>query len=96
MHYPYQEETGGDLRMRYHITGNPREALRAAIEVIILAKDVLHPLKYTEAERIAEGLLGTKRQKQTARRTLMALVQPPPKRPIYYTQEEIQFLPRWT
>jgi len=41
-------------------------------------------------------LLGTKRQADSAREQLIQLVAPPPKRPLYYCQHELQFLPRWT
>ena len=94
-HYPYEEDQAGELRDS-HLTGKPSERLLANEEIISLAKDVLNEQQYSEAEELAKKLVGTKSEKAFARERLMNIVKPPPKRPIYYTQWEIQFLPHWT
>ncbi len=48
---------------------------------------------YLEAEGLAKKLVGKKSEKSFARERLMAIVKPPPKRPLYYTEWDIQFLP---
>lgn len=68
-----------------------------ALQIIVeLARDTLNPNTLEEAENIAQHLVGTYREHQYARIELMKLVASPPKRPLYYLQHEIQFLPRWT
>ncbi len=95
MHYPYHEGKAGILRDR-HRTADASEYLLADKEVVSLAKDLLTEEEYQEAEAISAKLTGTKREKDFARARLIDLVKPPPKRPIYYAQEELQYLPRWT
>ena len=40
--------------------------------------------------------VGNKAKKREAIFILMKMVEPPPKRPLYYAQNELRFLPRWT
>jgi len=94
-YYPYDEDAAGKFRGS-HKTSDAAEYLLANKEIISLAKDVLSDQKYTEAENIALQLTGKKKDKDLARERLIDIVQPPPKRPIYYAQYEITFLPRWT
>ena len=93
MHYHYEEEQAGELRDD-HLTGKITERLTADKEVVSLAHEVLTEQQYLEAEDLAKKLVGKKREKAFAREKLMEIVEPPPKRPLYYTQWEIQFLPR--
>ena len=95
MYYPFQENRAGVFRGR-HKTSDASEYLLASEEVISLARDVLSEKDYLEAEGIAHKLTGTKRDKGSARTRLIQLVKPPPKRPIYYAQHEMEYLPRWT
>src|SRR3972149_12086329 len=95
MYYPYDEGKAGSLRDR-HKSAEASEYLLAATEIIALAKEVLKPEEYSEAEDIAVKLTGPKRQKEFARDRLLEIVKPPPKRPLYYAQHEISYLPRWT
>ena len=95
MHFPYEENEAGVIRGR-HRTSNASEYLLAEREIIALAKDVLSEQEYSEAEEVAKHLTGRKSDKDLARGRLVALVKPPPKRPIYYAQYEMLFLPRWT
>ena len=73
------------------ITGKKSEALDALPVIIELAKNTLHPDVFIEAENIARELISSKRKKNEARRKLMKLVAPPPKRPLYYLQHEMEF-----
>jgi hypothetical protein len=77
-------------------TGSRSEALHALPVVIDLAKETLDISELEEAENTAFSLVGSKRLQYEARSKLRDLVAPPPKRPLYYLQHEIQFLPRWT
>ena len=95
MHYPYEEEKAGELRSD-HLTGKASERLLAEEQIISLAKEVLPEQKYLEAEELAKKLVGKKSEKDFARKRLMGIVKPPPKRPLYYTQWELRFLPHWT
>ncbi len=95
MHYPYEEEKAGELRNE-HLIGKVSERLLADEEIISLAKEVLTEQQYLEAEELAKKLVGKKSEKAFARERLMEIVEPPPKRPLYYTQWEIQFLPHHT
>ncbi len=94
-YYPFEENEAGLLRDN-HATAEAIDYLLADNEIVTLAKDVLDTATYNEAENIAILLTGKKRDKDQARRRLVNLVKPPPKRPIYYAQHEIMFLPRWT
>jgi hypothetical protein len=78
------------------ITGKKSEALDALPVVVKLAKDTLNPNTLIEAENIARKVIGSKKKQNEARIKLMNLVAPPPKRPLYYLENEIQYLPRWT
>jgi hypothetical protein len=95
MHYPHEEDGAGKIKGSYK-TSKSGEYLLASEEIISLAKDVLSTIEYESAEKIAKQLTGDKNQKDLARASLISLVKPPPKRPIYYAQYELLFLPRWT
>lgn len=95
MRYPYDEEKAGELRSD-HLTGKASERLLAAEEILSLAKEVLPKQEYLEAEELAKKLVGKKSEKAFARERLMDIVKPPPKRPLYYAQWEIRFLPHHT
>lgn len=77
-------------------TGIIEEALLASQEVEELARDLLSEEEYEKANEIAIMLVSSKPQKRKAVFELVKLVAPPPKRPLYYAQHELQFLPRWT
>lgn len=94
-YYPYKEGKAGSLRDT-HKTAESADYLLADYEIVVLAKEVLSQETYKEAEQTAIQLTRTKKDKDLARARLMQLVNPPPKRPIYYAQMEIEFLPRWT
>jgi hypothetical protein len=79
-----------------YLTGNKNEILWALPVVCELAKDTLSPSQLEEAERISFMLAGNKRQKREALYCLHEIVAPPPKRPLYYAQHELEYLPRWT
>jgi len=72
------------------------EYLEASEEIISLSKSVLSEEDLSLAENIAKMLTETKKKKKLAIYKLMEFVSPPPKRPLYYCQFHIQFLPRWT
>jgi hypothetical protein len=76
-------------------TGRVEEALLASQEVEKLAEDVLSHEEYEHANEIAIMLVSTKPLRK-AIAELTELVAPPPKRPLYYAQHELGFLPRWT
>jgi len=90
--YPYKSEIAGELRSE-HLTGKASERLLADEEIILLAKEVLTEQQYVEAEDLAKKVAGKKSEKAFAVARLMELVKPPPKRPLYYTEWDIQFLP---
>ena len=94
-HYPFEKGRAGSLRDT-HKTAEKSTYLLADDEIIQLAKEVLSTQVYDEAEQTAIQLTGIKKVKDLARNRLMEIVSPPPKRPIYYAQMEIEFLPRWT
>ena len=94
-HYPFEEGRAGSLRDN-HKTAEAATYLLSDDEIVQLAKEVLPTQIYDEAEQIAIQLTGTKKVKDLARTRLMEIVSPPPKRPIYYAQMQIEFLPRWT
>ncbi len=95
MRYPYEEEKAGELRSD-HLTGKASERLSADEQIISLAKEVLSEQQYLEAEELAKKLVGKKSEKAFTRKRLMDIVKPPPKRPLYYTHWDIQFLPHRT
>ena len=94
-HYPFKEGKAGSLRGT-HKTAESANYLSADDEIVVLATEVLSPKAYEEAEQTTIQLTGKKKDKDLARARLMQIVSPPPKRPIYYAQMEIEFLPRWT
>ena len=77
-------------------TGRLEEALLASDEVVQLAKQVLSKEQFNEAIHVSEMLVSSKSDKREAILKLRTLVSPPPKRPLYYAQHELGFLPRWT
>jgi len=79
-----------------YLTGNKNEVLWALPVICELAKDTLFPSQLEEAEEISLMLAGAKRQKREAICRLTEIVAPPPKRPLYYAQHELEYLPRWT
>jgi hypothetical protein len=79
-----------------YLTGNKYEILCALPVVHELAKDTLSPSQLEEAEDISIMLAGSKSRKREAIYRLIEMVAPPPKRPLYYAQHELEFLPRWT
>ncbi len=95
MYYPYEEEQAGELRSN-HLTGKASERLLADEQILSLAKEALPKQDYLEAEELAKKLVGKKSERDFARKRLMDIVKPPPKRPLYYTQWELGFLPHWT
>jgi len=95
MYYPYEEEAAGELRCR-HQTNKASERLLASEEIVSLAKILLPNDTYVEAEQLSTMLTGTNKQKGVARSRLKELVAPPPKRPMFYCQHEMQYLPHWT
>jgi len=95
MMYPFKEDKAGIVRDK-HETGKSDEALLADDEIISLAKEFLDNNTYLEAERLALMLVGSKSEKTNARSRLISVLQPPPKRPVYYLPREIKSLPHWT
>ncbi|MEM2173347.1 MAG: hypothetical protein QXS66_08965 [Thermoproteota archaeon] len=85
----------GKLRTRLK-TCPKSKYLEASEEIISLAKDTLSEKELNLAENVAKMLIGTKKDKKQAIEILIRLVSPPPKRPLYYAQHELRFLPRWT
>jgi hypothetical protein len=79
-----------------YLTGNKYEVLCALPVVYELAKNVLSPSQLEEAEQISLMLAGSKKQKRDAVFRLTEIVAPPSKRPLYYAQHELEYLPRWT
>jgi hypothetical protein len=94
-HYPFDEDLAGVLRDS-HKTGKSTEAMMANKDVLLLGKEILTKDNYMEAEKLSNMLVGTKSEKNSARATLISVLMPPPKRPIYYLAHELEFLPRWT
>ena len=77
-------------------TGRMEEALVASEEIVELAEEVLSPKQFARAIELSEMLVYTKSQREEAIYELKELIAPPPKRPLYYAQHELGFLPRWT
>ena len=63
---------------------------------MLLAHEVLSNERYSEALLTVTRLRGGKRDKEYAKTALLTLTQPPPKRPLYYLQEEAGCLPEIT
>lgn len=93
--YSYKEGAAGKLRSRRK-TGKTSEALLAQEEIVSLAKELLSTETHREAEELSKMLVGTEAYQDAARSRLITIVQTPPKRPMYYCQHEVQFLPDWT
>jgi hypothetical protein len=79
-----------------YLTGDRNEILWALPVVCELAKQTLSITELEVAEQIALMLAGDKMQKRKAIYRLVEIVTPPPKRPLYYAQHELEYLPRWT
>lgn len=79
-----------------YLTGRKSERLDALPVVYELAEDTLTSSEIDKAEQISIMLVGSRKQRREAILHLMKLVAPPPKRPLYYAQAEMQALPRWT
>ena len=79
-----------------YLTGSKYEILCALPVVYELAEETLSPFQLEEAEDISMMLAGSKRRKREAIYRLIKMVAPPPKRPLYYAQHELEYLPRWT
>lgn len=94
-YFPYEEDQAGVLRDN-HKTGKSSEALLAEEEIILLAKELLPKNTYAEAESLAVKLTKSKSIRDGAKAQLMSVLPAPPKRPIYYLEHELQFLPHWT
>jgi len=90
--YPYEVGAAGKLR-GYFRTIKKEDALLAEPQIISLAKELLSEERYAEAEKLSKDLIGSNQDRDAARAALASIVVPPPKRPIYYCQYEIQFLP---
>lgn len=93
--YPFKEHSAGVLRDK-HKTGTSSEAILASDDILALAKDMLPENTYTKAEQLSIMLVGSKSERNASRNALIRVLLPPPKRPIYYLERELKFLPRWT
>jgi len=93
--YPYEVGAAGRLR-GYFRTMKKEDTLLAEPQIVSLAKGLLSKEKYAEAEKLSKTLMGSSQDRDAARTTLASIVVPPPKRPIYYCQYEMQFLPYWS
>lgn len=91
-HYPYEVGAAGRLRGFFR-SMRKTDALIAEPQIVSLAMELLPKGKYEEAETLSKMLIGSKKDSNSARTTLATIVVPPPKRPIYYCQYEMQFLP---
>lgn len=56
----------------------------------------IYPTAYDEAEEIARTIAGSRASRSRARDRLVEVVQPQPKRPMYYCQREMTRLPHQT
>jgi hypothetical protein len=75
-------------------TGNMKEVLLASEDIIQLSKSVMTNEEYEHAERVAVMVAShSKKEKSEAINELIEIVSPPPKRPLYYAQNEMQYLP---
>lgn len=83
------------MASRYR-TGNSSEALTASPEIMELAGQVLSEADFNRAQNLSVMLVSSKSVKESAIEELVNLVGSSPKRPMYYAQYEIRFLPRWT
>lgn len=86
----------GEAMSSRYLTGNKNEVLCALPVVSELAEDTLSASQLEEAQEISLMLAGSKRLKREAICRLTKMVAPPPKRPLYYAQHELAYLPRWT
>ena len=80
----------------HYLTGRKGEELLASMEVVDLAQSILPEEQFELAEETARMLASSRTRRIAAADRLTALVAPPPKRPLYYAQHEMEMLPRWT
>jgi hypothetical protein len=92
--YPFEEGSAGNLTKRNKVNLTS-EYLLASEGVVSLAKEALSIENYSEAEELAVEISSKMNRKEAIYR-LQAIAAPPPKRPMYYCQHELGFLPRWT
>ncbi len=83
------------MASRYR-TGKSSEALTSAEEILNLAKELLPEADYNKAINLSVMLVSSKSVKKDAIEQLTSIVAPPPKRPMYYAQHEMEHLPTWT
>lgn len=65
-------------------------------EILAFAGEILSGDKIRLAEKLSRDLSDGRKKRDEARRYLRYIVRPPPKRPLYYCNNEIRHLPRWT
>lgn len=79
-----------------HKTGIKEEAMSVLPEIKKLASDVLTEDELTEADETSEMLIRSEKERKLAVEKLKTLVGKVPKRPLYYLNMELDFLPHWT
>lgn len=67
--------------------------MRAAPEIIELAREVLSPSDFAEASKFASIDWRDKQERSLVIGRLRQLIKPPPKRPLYYAIHELSLLP---
>jgi len=72
------------------------QALEALPEIDCLARDLLAPEKYEEANNISRMLLGPKEKRRKAQAKLILEISIKPTRPLFYLMPLLQGLPRNT
>ncbi len=77
-------------------TGKREEALDILPELFALANKVLSSSEIDKADRLSLMLVGSEADKEAAIKELKDMVGQDPKRPLYYANHELGFLPRWT
>ncbi len=90
-----KELVSGTLTSRYR-TGDSSEALTSSPEILSLAKQLLSEAEFDRAMKLSVMLVSSRSVKNAAVEELVTMVAPPPKRPLYYAQHELELLPRWT
>lgn len=73
-------------------TGAKGEELLASPEIVELAEDTLGEVEFELAEETARMLGSSRSRRMIAIQRLTTLVSPPPKRPLYYAQHELEYL----
>ena len=72
------------------------EALDILPELFALANEVLSSSEIDKSDRLSLMLVGSESDKKAAIKELKDMVGQDPKRPLYYANYELGFLPRWT